>query len=264
MKEYSWSLVIRKAQDPAVLKRMDRDLRWMDEERFLAAWCPMDETGGGQADNRFRDDLERTGTYLLTRYDPLYPQSLQQGILPPPAFYFRGDLRLLNQPLLAVVGSRKASKEDLRLARELGRLAGDAGIGGISGLALGIDGAFHRGCPWSIGVLGCGIDRAYPDRHRRLQQELERTGGLLSEFPPDAPPLSRNFPRRNRIIASLGTVLAVVAAGERSGALITLDYALDLGKEVFLGDEIQESGIAGGHELAVLAAALKGLAGKRN
>lgn len=258
MKSFLWSKVIEKAWDPEALKRMQLDFsRFEGEEGFLrrhAPSMPLWEEWWA-----FKQMEKLLDFRIIHIYDPLYPDILKEGIDPPPAFYYRGNPELLKRPLAAVVGSRRASAKELRLAGRLGRTFEAKGIAGVSGGALGIDGAFQSACPESVAVLGCGIDRIYPRAHEDLFRLLLKRGGLLSEFPLGAPPVGAHFPRRNRIIASLGSFLAVISAGKRSGALITLDFALDLGRDVYLGRELLESGLAGGFSLEELEACLKAL-----
>jgi DNA processing protein len=183
-------------------------------------------------------DLARaSGAVALTLADERYPPLLRAIHDPPPLLYVRGDPDLLREAQLAVVGSRRASAAGLRIAQTLsGELAG-AGLHICSGLALGIDGAAHRGAlaagGKSIAVMATGIDRVYPQRHRALATELEQSGCMITEFPPGMPPLRQNFPQRNRIISGLSLGVLVVEAALPSGSLITAGTALEQGREVF-------------------------------
>ncbi|MCB9514985.1 MAG: DNA-processing protein DprA [Candidatus Krumholzibacteriia bacterium] len=164
-----------------------------------------------------------------------YPAALGQLPDPPPLLYYRGRLPGEGEPLLAIVGSRRASGQGLEMARRLGRAAAAAGRPVVSGLARGIDqaaqrGSLEQGPSW--GVLGCGLDRVYPPEAGALAEAVVAAGGLLSEFPPGAPPLPFHFPRRNRLIAALGVALVVVEAGSRSGALHTARESQALGREL--------------------------------
>jgi len=177
------------------------------------------------------------GATVLAIDDEHYPALLRVIHDPPPVLYLRGDPGVLLEPHLAVVGSRRASAAGLRVAQALsGELVG-AGLGICSGLALGIDGAAHRGAlaagGKSLAVLATGIDRVYPRRHRALAAQLEQAGCLVSEFPPGTPPLRQNFPRRNRIISGLSLGVLVVEAALPSGSLITARTALEQNREVF-------------------------------
>ncbi len=164
-----------------------------------------------------------------------YPRALAVLREPPPLIFFRGRLPLPGDTPLGVVGSRRASRAGLEMARRLGRAAAAAGHPVVSGLARGIDQAAQRGSleegeTW--GVLGCGLDQVYPPEAGQLALDVVAHGGLISEFPPGCPPLPFHFPRRNRIIAALAQGLLVVEAGLRSGALRTAQECRDLGREL--------------------------------
>lgn len=181
--------------------------------------------------------LDSLGALVLPLTDTRYPALLRIIHDPPPLLYVRGDPAVLQQAQLAVVGSRRASPAGLRAAAALAGEAAAAGLSVCSGLALGIDGAAHRGClaagGKSVAVLATGIDRIYPHRHTRLASQLEQRGCLVSEFPPGVPPLRRNFPRRNRLISGLSLGVLLVEAALPSGSLITAGAALEQGREVF-------------------------------
>ncbi|MEZ6195025.1 MAG: DNA-processing protein DprA [Planctomycetota bacterium] len=168
--------------------------------------------------------------------DPRYPDRLRQLPNPPIALYLRGRAPGPAEPLIAIVGSRRASRYGRRVAAQFGRELSARGVGVVSGLARGVDTAAHEGSLVGPGrpfaVLGSGLRRPYPTENLELAERIAERGGLLSEFPPDVPPLARNFPRRNRIIAALATAVVVVEADERSGALITARWAAELGREV--------------------------------
>ncbi|MEH6515636.1 MAG: DNA-processing protein DprA [Halioglobus sp.] len=175
------------------------------------------------------------GVMVLT--DDRYPALLGTIFDPPAILYYRGDPSLMSRPLLAMVGSRKASPSGLRVAMELASSAVSLGLGVCSGLALGIDSAAHRGAlagqGGTLAVMATGIEQVYPRRHQRLAQEILEQGCLLTEFPPGLPPLRQNFPRRNRIISGLSLATIVVEAALPSGSLLTAGSALEQGREVF-------------------------------
>ena len=181
--------------------------------------------------------LEAAGHRLLTLADAEYPRSLLQTPDPPLLLFVQGDIDLLSQPALAIVGSRSATPGGMRDAEAFAHALSDAGLTIVSGLALGIDGAAHRGglrgASSSIAVVGTGLDRVYPSRHRDLVQRLITHGAVISEFPIGTPPLAANFPRRNRVISGLARGCLVVEAALRSGSLITARLALEQGREVF-------------------------------
>lgn len=180
---------------------------------------------------------EAAGAVALTIDDACYPPLLRAIHDPPPLLYVRGDPAALLEPHLAVVGSRRASPAGLQLAQTLSGQLASAGLQVCSGLALGIDGAAHRGAlsagGSSVAVMATGIDRVYPRRHRALAGQLEHAGCLVTEFPPGMPPLRQNFPQRNRIISGLSLGVLVIEAALPSGTLITAGTALEQGREVF-------------------------------
>ena len=165
-----------------------------------------------------------------------YPPLLLQIHDPPPFFYVKGDIKRC-QPAVAIVGSRRATNYGVQATKRLATELAEQGVTVISGMARGIDTAAHRGAlaagGKSIGVLGCGIDLVYPTENRELFNEMAEHGALVSEFPMGTAPLSRNFPRRNRIISGLSLGVLVVEAAEKSGSLITAQFALEQGREVF-------------------------------
>jgi len=177
------------------------------------------------------------GNQLLTLADADYPQSLLTSDDPPVLLYAKGNTAALKRPMLAVVGSRNATAQGLRDAEAFAQALGDAGLTIVSGLALGIDAAAHRGAlataAGTVAVIGTGADRLYPARNEALARTIAEKGVVLSEFPLGTPPLASNFPRRNRIIAGLGLGCLVVEAALRSGSLITARLAAESGREVF-------------------------------
>jgi DNA processing protein len=188
--------------------------------------------------------LERTlswiaepGHALVAWDDADYPRALLTISDPPPAFYYCGRHELLNQPSIAIVGSRNATAQGMDNAESFAAALSDAGFTIISGLALGIDTAAHRGglsgAGRSIAVIGTGPDRIYPAANRDLGHRLAAEGGLLSEFPLGTPPFPANFPRRNRLLSGLSRGVLVVEATLASGSLITARFAAEQGREVF-------------------------------
>ena len=175
--------------------------------------------------------------WIVTLADQSYPRALLEIPDPPPVLYAHGKLELLQQPAIAVVGSRNASVQGETNAEQFARSLSNAGLSIVSGLALGIDAAAHRGGlagPSStIAVLGTGIDIVYPTRNAELAVEISRRGVLVSEFALGTPAASQNFPRRNRLISGLGRGCLVVEAALASGSLITARSAADQGRDVF-------------------------------
>jgi DNA processing protein len=181
--------------------------------------------------------LEEASNHVVTLADPGYPRQLLQIPDPPHLLYVKGRVELLSRPSLAVVGSRHATAQGLANAEKFARTFSDAGLTVVSGLALGVDGAAHRGglagAASSVAVLGTGADIVYPARHRALAHELAAVGALVSEFPLGTHPLAGNFPRRNRLISGLALGCLVVEAAADSGSLITARLAAEQGREVF-------------------------------
>jgi DNA processing protein len=180
------------------------------------------------------------------------PERLRQIHDPPQALFLRGqaEAAVLARPAVAIVGARACSPYGAQVARMLGRELARAGLVVVSGLARGIDGEAHRGAleadGITVAVLGCGIDRDYPAVHAELARRIGEQGLVVSEYEPGAEPAPWRFPARNRIIAGLAAVTVIVEARERSGALITADFALEEGREVFaVPGEITSSLAAG-------------------
>ena len=182
-------------------------------------------------------EAEAVGASVVAIDDERYPPLLREIHDAPALLFARGDTALLLEPQLAVVGSRRASSAGLRLTQDLCGEVTRAGLHICSGLALGIDGAAHRGAlaagGKSVAVMATGIDTVYPQRHRTLATELEQAGCLVTEFPPGARPLRHHFPRRNRIISGMSLGVLVVEAALPSGSLLTAGTALEQGREVF-------------------------------
>ncbi len=181
--------------------------------------------------------LSGENNHLLTCQDPRYPRLLTEIADPPVLLFVHGDPDYLQQPQLAIVGSRNPSHAGAAQAEDFARFLGDYGLTITSGLATGIDAAAHRGAlttqAGTIAVTGTGLDRVYPACHRELAHQIASNGALVSEFPPGTPPRPDHFPRRNRIISGLGLGTLIVEAAVRSGSLITARTALEQGREVF-------------------------------
>lgn len=183
------------------------------------------------------DWLKQSGNRLLTLADEDYPASLLEIPDPPPLLYIKGDASLLGKPMVAIVGSRNATPQGLKNAETFAHALSESGWPVVSGLALGIDGAAHRGAlrgnGATIAVVGTGLDIVYPARHRELAHEIVNNGVIVSEFPLGEPSRAGNFPRRNRIISGLSRGVLVVEANLDSGSLITARLAAEQGREVF-------------------------------
>ena len=179
---------------------------------------------------------KRLGVELLALGDERYPHALCFIFDPPPVLYVKGRIERADLEAIAIVGSRDASPYGLATAERLGRELAAEGVTVVSGLAIGIDAAAHRGAlaagGRTIAVLGSGVDEIYPRRHRRLADEIAASGAVVSELPFGTPPLAYHFPLRNRIVSGLSLGVVVVEAGEKSGSLITARLALEQGRSV--------------------------------
>ncbi|MBI2308327.1 MAG: DNA-protecting protein DprA [Rhodocyclales bacterium] len=177
------------------------------------------------------------GQQILNLADAAYPQALLDIPDPPTLLYVRGRAELLAQPALAIVGSRNATPQGEGNARAFAAALAAEGLAVVSGLALGIDAAAHRGAleagGTTIAVIGTGADRLYPARNQVLALEIAERGAIVSEFPLGTPAAAANFPRRNRIISGLSRGVLVVEAAVESGSLITARLAGEQGREVF-------------------------------
>lgn len=181
---------------------------------------------------------EKPGCTLLPLHHPDYPKRLLDTPDPPPLLYVRGDVTALNSPSLAIVGSRNATPQGLSITRQFAReMARKSELVIVSGLALGIDQEAHQGAieggGRTVAVIGTGVDRVYPTRHRSLARTIVEHGAVVSEFPLMTPPIAGNFPRRNRVISGLALGVLVVEAAVDSGSLITARLAGEQGREVF-------------------------------
>ncbi|MBO1926464.1 DNA-processing protein DprA [Thiomicrorhabdus sp. 6S2-11] len=173
----------------------------------------------------------------LTYWDSDYPRLLKEIDDAPPILAVRGSVELLNDPQIAVVGSRNASKTGIANALDFASFLSSQGLTITSGLAAGVDAAAHqgglKGTGKTIAVLGTGLDRVYPAANQALAREIAAEGAMVSEYPLGTRPLAKNFPRRNRIISGLSVGTLVVEASLKSGSLITARTANEQGREVF-------------------------------
>jgi DNA processing protein len=182
--------------------------------------------------------LKKLGIRALTLLDDEYPVLLRQVADPPPVLFVRGRLEPADGQSIALVGTRRATSYGHAVAQRLARDLVNAGVTIVSGLAKGVDTHAHRAAldagGRTIAVLGNGLDQVYPPENAGLARQIVDTdaGALVSEFAPGVPPDAVNFPRRNRVISGLSMATVIIEAGERSGALITADFALEQGREV--------------------------------
>lgn len=220
----------------------------LPEAIFSAGVHAVRRIAGDRADRLFATDnteavelalawAEKTGNHILTLADPVYPPNLLEIPDPPSVLYVRGNPDLLGRRGLAVVGSRNATPQGMQTAESFARALATKNLSIVSGLALGIDAAAHRGAlavdGATVAVIGTGADRVYPARNKELALAIAEKGAIVSEFPLGTPAVAYNFPRRNRIISGLTTGVLVVEAAPESGSLITARLAAEQGREVF-------------------------------
>lgn len=186
---------------------------------------------------RNKTSPEQSRIQYIQQTEEDYPQKLRVLKGMPRGLYLLGKLPDPDRPAVAIVGARRSSDYGNETARMFARELTRAGVQIISGMAWGIDGMAHMGALEAGGdtyaVLGCGADVCYPKGHQALYEQIQRHGGILSEFPPGMPPKPGHFPARNRIISGLSDLVLVIEAKEKSGSLITADFALEQGKDVY-------------------------------
>lgn len=198
---------------------------------------------------------EQSDCHILLHDGSGYPGLLSETAGAPPLLFVQGSLQLLQQPQLAIIGSRHASPAGEQLAFEFAKSMAASGCCITSGLALGIDSAAHRGAlagqGATLAVVGTGLQQTYPRRNQALREQMIAAGGaLVSELPLDAGPQAHHFPRRNRIISGLSLGVLVVEAGVASGSLITARYAAEQGRDVFaIPGSVHYPGSKGCHQL---------------
>lgn len=207
------------------------------------------------------EELAKIGGRALILDDPDYPRQLRHTTLPPPVLYLRGSGTLPGTDSVAIVGSRAATSYGRRVCRAMARELASFGVCVVSGLALGIDAEAHTGAleglGSTVGVLGCGLDVVYPRTNRHLYERIAATGLLISEYPLATPPEGYHFPARNRIIAGLSKGIVVVEASKKSGSLITVQFALEEGREIFaVPGQVDSLKSAGTHWLVQQGASL--------
>ena len=245
----SWlQLTLSPGLSPSAIRRLLGEFGLPDQvlarpRNVLAAYAPAaaldalfsDETRDSVA--RALEWVAEPGHWIVTLADSAYPRALLEITDPPPLLYVSGRVELLARPSLAVVGSRNATPQGESNAEAFAKSLSEAGLTIVSGLAMGIDAAAHRGGlagPGStIALLGTGIDVIYPRRNAELAADLAERGALVSEFPIGTGPVAYNFPRRNRLISGMSRGCLVVEAAAASGSLITARSAAEQGREVF-------------------------------
>jgi DNA processing protein len=182
--------------------------------------------------------VRKAGCHLIHWGESEYPRRLVEIYDPPPLLYVRGNVQVLNQHAISIVGTRRPTPYGNQIAERLARDLANHGLIVASGLARGIDSSAHRGaCAASrggtIGVLGCGIDVIYPKENRKLFEEVEKRGAIITEFPMGTHPAPENFPVRNRMVAGMALGVIVVQGAQYSGSLITSRLAMEFSREVY-------------------------------
>ncbi|MCB2183465.1 MAG: DNA-processing protein DprA [Desulfobulbaceae bacterium] len=233
-----WQKLIDVYADPAVVLNTDpakirKQVRGVNDKVIAA----LDKDALRKAAEEELNRAEKQGIGILSQQDEAYPELLRTIYDPPILLYVKGNPSLLRSPCIGMVGARAASVYGQRIAGDLAKRLSLRGMTVVSGLALGIDAAAHKGAlngsRATIGVLGCGLDIIYPRQNSSLYEEIEGCGAIVSEYRLGSQPEAFRFPARNRIISGLSLGVVVVEAAKRSGSLITAGLALDQGREVF-------------------------------
>ncbi|OGJ54160.1 DNA protecting protein DprA [Candidatus Peribacteria bacterium RIFCSPHIGHO2_02_FULL_49_16] len=261
---WSWLHCLTKKRYDALKKvygNLDTALEHLDEEMLQNLGCK-EETivktlhrSEEFSVEQYQAELEKRKLSFLSIEDHAYPTMLHDLPDPPLFLYYYGDLAVLDQPCIGLVGTRKISSYGKRVAEEFARASVHSGMVTVSGLAQGIDAVVaqetvHTGGK-TVAVLGHGLAQIFPSNNRRLAKQIVATGGvLLTEFPLDTTPGRHTFPARNRIIAGLSLGTVVLEAPEKSGAILTAEFALEYGREVFaVPGQIFDENYAGCHAL---------------
>ncbi len=221
-----------------------RQLYEMSEEELSGLELLLPEKRAALMAQREAWDLEEeyrkfaaSGQGFVTMEDPEYPVNLYTTYGPPYALHFIGNLPAADEKIIAIVGARNCSEYGKKMALELGEALAVHGYTVISGMARGIDAYSHQGAlkggGKTIAVLGCGADVIYPRSNTNLYYQIKESGCIISEYPPHAGALAQQFPARNRIISGMANQVIVVEAREKSGSLITMDFALEQGKDIY-------------------------------
>jgi len=217
-----------------IFRASEKHLKYILDEKKLKLL--MDAKEMVEMEDAF-EELKRKKIHMVCYHEDGYPEKLIHIPDPPFAMYYVGKLPQNELPAVAVIGARECSSYGEYIASELGKVLGQHGIQVISGMARGIDGisqsaALNAGGV-SFGVLGCGVDVCYPKSNRALYDELLVEGGIISTYPPGTKPQAKLFPPRNRIVSGLADVLVVIEARQRSGTSITVEMALEQGREIY-------------------------------
>ncbi|MBT3322751.1 MAG: DNA-protecting protein DprA [Anaerolineae bacterium] len=183
------------------------------------------------------DDIASKNIRVMNWEDADYPARLREIAQPPPILYLQGEIREEDAWAVAIVGTRRVTAYGRQVTEEIATFLAQKGITIVSGLARGVDGIAHQAAlkagGRTLAVLGSGVNRIYPPEHRNLAKSITQAGAVLSDYAPDTPPEGSNFPPRNRIISGLSMASIIIEAGKTSGALITANFALEQGREIF-------------------------------
>lgn len=223
----------------AIFKATDKELHNVAEECDIRGKVVAEITEKRRKYNPADEymELDRLGLKFMSRENSAFPTRLLEISDPPNGLFYRGNLPDGKRPAVAIVGSRNCSIYGREMSLKLGRELAASGIDIISGMAAGIDGYAHRGALNGGGrtyaVLGCGAEKCYPSSNIDIYRRIPEQGGVLSEYGPGTPAFAGNFPRRNRLISGLSDAVLVVEAREKSGTSITVDMALEQGRDIF-------------------------------
>ncbi len=183
------------------------------------------------------DDIAAKNIRVMNWEDADYPARLREIAQPPPILYLQGEILEEDAWAVAIVGTRRVTAYGRQVTEEVATFLAQKGVTIVSGLARGVDGIAHQAAlkagGRTLAVLGSGVNRIYPPEHRNLSASISKSGAVLSDYAPDTPPEGSNFPKRNRIISGLSMATIVIEAGQTSGALITANFALEQGREIF-------------------------------
>jgi len=183
------------------------------------------------------DEIAEKDIRVMTWNDADYPARLREIAQPPPILYLRGDFIEEDAWAVAIVGTRRVTSYGRQVTEEVASFLAQNGVTIVSGLARGVDGIAHQAAlkagGRTLAILGSGVNRIYPPEHRTLAEQITQSGAVISDYAPDTPPEGSNFPPRNRIISGLSMATIIIEAAETSGALITANFALEQGREIF-------------------------------
>ena len=228
MKEYT------DAQKALLLASTEQSLKKRCEMTCDASAYFSDLSGADKLISR----MEKEGISVVTAADKEYPECLNELYDPPPALYYKGDLSLLKTPCVTIVGPRRATRYGIEAAQYFAKGLAKRGVTIVSGLATGVDTAAHKAAlecnGKTISVAACGLDTVYPAENTELADKIARLGLIVTEYPPGTPPLAFRFPERNRIMAAISKGVLITEAAKKSGALITADCAVEMGRELWV------------------------------